>query len=196
MDEKQIEVFRNQLSSGTSLSGSLLPKLLDGLTPQELAQLRSKALEGHLGIELERLKMQDRLSASQTEIDAFISTVARLERQTNSPFASYKADFSAKGASGETTITSKRVASWPQLSMPTPGIRMFAYCAPSGTRSSKPSPKVGPSRRGITATERRSPARLSGEGFLGKQFELVYCACALPCGYRRRFGNGNKAALR
>jgi hypothetical protein len=179
MDEKQIEVFRNQLSSGTSLSGSLLPKLLDGLTPQELAQLRSKALEGHLGIELERLKMQDRLSASQTEIDAFISTVARLERQTNSPFASYKADFSAKGASGETTITSKKgcfVATAIYADARHPNVCLLRTFRHSFL-------ETFPQGRNFSAWYYRNGEALSrspiGRGFLGKAIRVgLLCLCA------------------
>lgn len=110
MDDKQISVFQNALTSNNSISGSLLPKLLEGLTPEELNKLRMQALEGQLGIELERMKMQDRLLASEAEIDAFVSTVARMDRQTQSPLASYKVSRSTQGASGQTTITARKGA--------------------------------------------------------------------------------------
>lgn len=99
---KELEIIKNQLISGSVAQGSILAKVMNELTGQQLQELKMKAAEGMLALELEKLSMSHNFQASSVEISEFINRIKELEG------INFKASGEFKTASGTVKITAKR----------------------------------------------------------------------------------------
>jgi hypothetical protein len=110
MDKNEIDVFRGYLAARGSTPPSVLFQLLEELTPEDRAKLKSAAAEGYMGLELERLKMQDRFLVSRAELDDFIAKVKELDALPTPLTSLSRTEISKriKGASGETVVSHRR----------------------------------------------------------------------------------------
>ncbi len=104
----ELESIRKQLLSGNVQSGSILAKVLDELPAQQLQELKVKAVDGMLGLELEKIAMSQRFQASSIEIKDFIERIKELEQATAGRISGYKAKGEFGTASGKTTIEAKK----------------------------------------------------------------------------------------
>jgi hypothetical protein len=102
-DHKQLSVNRAD-NSGESL----LANAYSGLTQEEISELRKKAAEAKLKIDLERAAINDRLQSSSLDLDTFINNARKLDANHSSLSSSYRMEGTFSTASGETKITSKK----------------------------------------------------------------------------------------
>ncbi len=107
MQEKEQAIVKSGLINGQIVPGSMLSRLLAELPTEDYEMLKMKALEGVLSIELERMKMQDKFSYAQEDMNNIIRTVRELERSHagKMTYREVKGEFDT--ATGKTTVTSK-----------------------------------------------------------------------------------------
>lgn len=103
----ELEIIKGQLLSGNIQAGSVLARVLGDLPAQQMEQLRLKAAEGVLGLELEKLAMSQRFQSSSVEIKEFIERIKELEVSATG-MTRYKAMGEFETASGKTTITAQK----------------------------------------------------------------------------------------
>jgi hypothetical protein len=110
MENKEIELFRAYLTTGQGQVPTVLSRLLEGLSDEDLTKLRSAALHGKLAIELEQQSMANRHLASQVEMREFVSAINQYESLSN-PFPTLSGIRDQReiyGASGRTTVSYRR----------------------------------------------------------------------------------------
>jgi uncharacterized protein YciI len=106
MSENNFEIIKQELL--TKGQGAILSKVLQELSPADLQQLKQKAAEGTLSLELEQLSKAHQFQASTSDMAEFISNVRALEATHRNLLATYKAQGTFKTATGTTTIESKK----------------------------------------------------------------------------------------
>ncbi len=103
----ELDIIKGQLLSGNIQAGSVLARVLNDLPAQQMDQLRLRAAEGVLGLELEKLAMSQRFQSSSVEIKEFIERIKELETSA-SRMTRFKATGDFETASGKTTITAQK----------------------------------------------------------------------------------------
>ena len=106
MNENNFEIIKQELL--TKGQGAILSKVLQDLSPVDLQNLKQKAAEGTLSLELEQLSKAHQFQASASDMSEFISNIRALEASHRNLLASYKAQGTFKTATGTTTLESKK----------------------------------------------------------------------------------------
>ncbi|SPF55446.1 hypothetical protein SBF1_830007 [Candidatus Desulfosporosinus infrequens] len=106
-NNNELDIVRNQILFPDISQNSVLVKLLEGMPPETLKELQQKAVEGHIGIELEKIKMIHKYQSSTAELDRYIDHIKQLESNAGN-FTRYTAKGSFEGASGVTTISTSK----------------------------------------------------------------------------------------
>lgn len=104
MSSESTQIILQQFMQGQTPPGSVLSKVVSELSQADVERLRTKAAEGMLNIELEKMSAVGRFHASSADIKEFIENVRAIEINTRGHLTGYKAQGEFNTASGRTRI--------------------------------------------------------------------------------------------
>ena len=104
MSSESTQIILQQFLQGQVPPGTILSKVLSELSPADIAKLRTRAAEGMLNIELEKMSAVGRFHASSADIKEFIENVRAIEVNTRGTLNGYKVEGEFRTASGRTRI--------------------------------------------------------------------------------------------
>jgi hypothetical protein len=104
MSSESTQIILQQFLQGQVPPGTILSKVVSELSPADIEKLRTRAAEGMMNIELEKMAAVGRFHASSADIKEFIENVRAIEINTRGPLTGYTADGEFNTASGKTRI--------------------------------------------------------------------------------------------
>jgi hypothetical protein len=108
MSSESTQIILQQFLQGQVPPGTVLSKVVSELSAADIEKLRSRAAEGMLNIELEKMSAVGRFHASSADIKEFIENVRAIEINTKGPLTGYVASGDFNTASGKTRIEVKK----------------------------------------------------------------------------------------
>lgn len=104
MSEESTQIILHQFLQGQVPPGTVLSQVVSGLSQADIERLRTKAAEGMLNIELEKMSAVGRFQSSSADIKEFIENVRAIEVNTRGSMTGYKAEGEFNTPSGKTRI--------------------------------------------------------------------------------------------
>src|SRR5260221_2981232 len=109
MPENHFEIIKREVEASSPQHGAILALVLKDLSPAQIENLKEKAAEGKMALELEQIRKLHQFQASAADIHEFIEHVPQLEHASRGNLSSYKATGEFVTATVRTTIQTKKV---------------------------------------------------------------------------------------